>query len=162
MHDPSMARNDNPRVRKRCIDLRRVQADEQLRVIILSPFVEGFDTHWLNGQTQPCCANNSPCQLCKDGAPYKWIGWLYCYEISTKKTFFLELTDHCWQDAKTEKGDLPSFRGLQFLFFRKHGNMKSAVVPRMLSPEPWDNSRLPMSRSVVESLRVAWGKFFQA
>lgn len=160
IHDPSLCRNDNPRVRKRCIDLRRVQADEQLKVIVLSPWIEGFDTHWKGGRTQPCTANKGDCLLCEEHAVYKWIGFLFVTEVVSKKLFFLEMTDHCWDDAKKEKADLPSFRGTQFLFFRKNGKMNSAVIPRLLSNEIWDNSRLPMSKSVVESLRTAWKDFF--
>ncbi len=161
VHRPDACRNDHPAVRKRVTDLRRVQAGEHLKTIILSPWIQGYDTHWVDGHTEPCTQRVGECELHKAGKPYKWIGFLHVYVPVTRENFFLEMTDHAWEDAKRVKGEIPTFRGLGFTWFRKTGKINSAVTCIMWSDEPLPDARLIPPKDVEDSLRVAWKNFFR-
>lgn len=160
-HRPEFVRNDHPIVRKRCLDLRRVKATEQLKVTVLSPWIQGYDCHWVNGHTEPCTKKHGECSRCDQQLPYKWIGFLHCAAQGEKFTFFLELTDHAYQSAVNEKGTIPTFRGLQMCFLRERGKINSPVRAVLLSPEPVSNDRLPAPKDVEDSLRVAWRQYFR-
>jgi hypothetical protein len=155
-----MSRNDNPTPRTRVLDLRRVKATEQLKVIILSPWVMGYDTHWLGDHTEPCTKRHGACTLCDEKKPHKWIGFIHCIEPGGKTSFFLELTDHAWADMKKQASPLVILRGLQFVFSRLRATMKSPVTCSLISNEPYAEHRLPAAKEVEPSLRVAWKRFF--
>jgi hypothetical protein len=153
------SRNDAPIIRKRVLDLRRVKATEQLPCMILSPWVMGYDTHWMSNMTAPCTMKTGDCILHDANAPYKWIGFLHILPSGEKDSCFLELTDFAWKNVLTAIDPRLSLRGLRMCFMRKRQSVKSPVICNLLSPEPMLVG-VPPAQDVETSLRVAWKRYF--
>jgi hypothetical protein len=148
--------DDEPNFRPRVTPIRKIGATDQVTVVILSPRIQGFNTHWDGDHTEPCLVGDSLCRLCLKKVPRKWTGFLHCFDETTREHCFIELTDFAWERLKKLAADYPSCRGLKVCFVRERKTIRSPVKATILGLEPAHRIQSP-ERRVEPTLRRIWG-----
>src|SRR5476651_711186 len=90
---PSWARRDVPPGVVRSIPVITVGAKDDRKVVVLSSSLFGVFTHWTGARTAVCDSPTEKCECRHEGKPRRWKAFLHCYELHTKTSFFVELSD---------------------------------------------------------------------
>jgi hypothetical protein len=113
----------------------------------------GCNTHYWSGRTTPCASDD--CPACKEGAPWRWKGYLSAIDCDTRRHVLLEVTALAaeplvqYQDAKgTLRGAL--------IEATRPGTRKNQRVWIRIKPAPEDAPALPPEPNLAKALAQIW------
>ncbi len=149
------SRDDYPKPRARVIPLEKVLGHEVLHVVILSNWVHGFHTHWMDNRTQPCLNDETLCPGHLRKAPLKWNGYLHCWDPRTQKSFFIELTDYAWEEFLKQLNGRKCLHGLSVTIRREKGHKRSPLLI-VLAGELPSHKKLPTGSDPLPTLKRVW------
>lgn len=153
-HD-GYARDDNPSPRPRVIPLEKILGNDIHQVVILSNWVHGFWTHWMDDRTQPCLNDERLCPGHLRKAPLKWNGYLHVFDPRSQKNYFIELTDFAWEGFRKQLGERKCLHGLSITVRREKGHKRSPLAITLTGELP-SHKKLPFGSDPLPTLKRVW------
>lgn len=139
------------------IELLKVKPGSPHQGWVLSDFVLGVKTHWINGRTQPCLGAAGGCEGCKVGMSIRKKGYLCVWGGLGGKVSLLEITPKAF-DFEAKLYYSSGLRGMMYRAKRMGSDPKSALRVE-LSDTAHCPHALPDEVDVQEVLcRIWFGK----
>lgn len=139
------------------IKLLKVKPMQPHQVWVLSDFVLGVKTHWVNGRTQPCLGMVNGCEGCKVGLSIRKKGYLCVWGGAAGSVSLLEITPTAF-DFEPKLYYSSGLRGM-LLRAKRMGNDPKSALRIEMSDTAHCPHELPPSCDVQEVLcRIWFGK----
>lgn len=157
MESHNFRREDNPPLRARLTEIRKIGPDERLEVFCMSPRPQGYWTHWHNGRSVPCFEPRESCGLCAKDVNLKWTGYLFVYETHSHKSWFIELTEFAKRQLDVFYVNHESLRGCKLLLYRARPHKRAPLKISVVATEIPPSFSLTPDREVLPTLLRVWG-----
>ena len=139
------------------VPLLRIRGRAPRQLLILSPFIWGFHTHWVGGRTVECSARESDlCRCPYIKHPQKWYGVLRYYEFG-EKMGFVELTSGVANKMLAMLQTGQNFRGLAFKFSRSSDGKGARHYVERIPHVDKQPDLIPPDEDPKELLLKLWG-----
>jgi len=150
-------RDDKPPRPGPSIPVIRIKGGEQRLLIVLSPRLIGYWTHWGGKATMPCTGKELGCTGCSARPPWpsRWKGYLHALCLVKHYDCFLELTPAAAEMLSLQSDNAMSLRGVKIELRRTpgaNGRLKLIVHNRTLTMND-----LPEPKDPMVSLAKLWG-----
>lgn len=145
-------RSNRPPERGPELFVRRLKANEQIQVVILSDKIDGFLSHWTGTVSVPCTQPVEECEGHLAGFPARWRGYLHVMNLLDGKDFFLELTKGAQDQMEIQLESESSWRGLRIFVKRMGGDASRLKVDIQAPWERVTNKPLPPAKDPENSL----------
>ena len=149
---------DTPRNAKRVIEILKIGPAEDRQVVICSPKVWGYATHWhpdLN-RTVRCTKTLGGCEHCESHLPQRDKGLLLVANGVGELVGFLELTPSAWETVLGFSTTLGGLRGKVIRVYRTRKDKKGRLLVSPLGDYQGPRA-LPDDRSPEATLRRVHG-----
>jgi hypothetical protein len=111
-----------PAAHVKLLKVLRLRANSQLTAIVLSEFITGRETHWVDGRTRKCFRQTEACNHCVLQRPRKWRGYLHVVTGPGGYGGILELTPDLARTIIDAWPSRPNLRGLRLEIRRGASN----------------------------------------
>jgi len=139
------------------IEIVRLKANQTAELTIYSPAVHGIWTHWIGSVSAPCWEPRAKCEHCKNNAPRRWKGYLFCWHQGLSDNIFIELTPASTKSIMDVVGPVASLRGYRMFLQRGNGDKAWLKVVLRSRFQDVSDSVMPDDVSPEKTLRQLWG-----
>jgi len=142
-----------PDPRGNALQLIRTPVGRALKQIVTCEDLVGCPTHFYHGRTRPCAGNN--CEACADGLPWRWHGYLSCYNPTSRLHSLFEMTAKAAEPLIDYRKAHGTLRGC--LMTAKRVNL-SPNARVLISTTTADLEKYPIPKSprLLEALSILW------
>lgn len=123
-----MRRAARPPDRTQAVWVKRLRANEQVNIAVLSDKIDGFISHWTGQVSIPCTEPETECEGHLKGFPQRWRGYLHCLDLESGKEYFLELTQGAEEQMSIQLEGVRSLRGMRLTIRRMGGDASRLKV----------------------------------
>lgn len=145
---------DLPPTGPKVIPLKRLGANDRLRVIVAATKFYGMYVHW-SGRSRPHTEPRERCDGCKHENAIKWYGWLHCVSLETLASFFIEFTALAAEYALKQMGGAVE-RGAMLHLMREAGKLRASIVADKIGVYDGLRGELPQPANPSATLTKLW------
>ena len=135
------------------LTLMRTPANGKLLLAVTCHDLVGCPTHWFNGRTVPCEADD--CEACKEGISWRWHAYLSGLLGTSRNHVLAEFTAQAAERITQYRDTQQTLRGAILTAHRHHNRHNGRVIIHM---QPGDLARLnlPTPPDLINVLSILW------
>jgi len=153
---PLFQRHDNPPPMGDVLHVARVRDIGHMTVVVISPDLTGFFTHWHNMRTRPCPGRDNGCKLCIDLQARRWVGFVQICNTDHTSHALLECTQLGGNRLKEIREREGSLRGLIIQVGRARPDIKAPMTIEVVGRDI-NADTLTFPKPIEPTLNRLWG-----
>lgn len=151
---PRHTQLDAPPAGPKVTPLKRLGANDRIRVIVCAVKFYGMMVHW-SGRSRPHTEPRERCDGCRHENAMKWYGWLHVCDSDSLHDFFIEFTAEGHDRALKAMGG-QVVRGSKLLLFREGSKLRATIHSDRIGDYCGEKGPFPTPKNPSATLSKLW------